>query len=213
MTDPADTADGSQAAQVDVPIGTITPYAGDCGNAGVSATLGRLGWMPCDGSSLLIDDYPELYNVIRLNFGGEYSNGVPVRYNLPDLSSQFVRGVNQTAVNPATGQPVDPDTAARVASGPNGATGNQVGSLQLPATGAPVTPFTTEVRGSHQHQARHLTDVSHNALGGSAFAQAKSSNAVRSTAAGGGHKHRVDQGGDAETLPVSLSLSFIIKAF
>jgi microcystin-dependent protein len=201
MTDPA------------IPIGTITPYSGDCGNAGVNATLGRLGWMPCDGSSLLIDDYPELYNVIRLNFGGEYNNGVPVRYNLPDLSSQFVRGVNLAAVDQATGEPVDPDAATRLASGPSGSTGNQVGSLQLPATGAPATPFTTEVRGSHQHEARHLTDVSHNALGGGSFDQAQSTGATATITADGEHAHRVDQGGDAETCPVSLSLFFIIKVF
>jgi len=208
-----DQPDAQAAALADVPFGTIAPYAGDCGNSGVIAALGRLGWLPCDGSSLLIDDYPELYNVIRLNYGGEYSNGVPVKYNLPALSSQFVRGVNLNATNPATGGTVDPDAATRLASGPGGTTGNQVGSMQLPATGAPANPFTTEVRGSHQHVGPHLTDTSHYALDGASFYQAKDTSGTSVIQSSGEHVHGVDQGGDQETRPVSLSLFFIIKAF
>jgi microcystin-dependent protein len=212
MTDPA-TEDAALAALADVPIGTIVPYTGDCGNVGVIGSLGRKGWMPCDGSSLLIDEYPELYEVIRVNYGGEFVGGVPVKYNLPDLSSQFIRGVNMKAINPATGKTVDPDTDARLASNANGNTGNLVGSMQLPATGAPGTVFRTEVRGSHQHKASHLTNSNHNALDGLSFWQARNTGDTSTIASGGEHAHKVDQGGDAETRPVNLSMFFIIKAY
>jgi microcystin-dependent protein len=213
MTDPATTEDTAAAALADVPIGTIVPYTGDCGNAGVIGSLGRKGWMPCDGSSLLIDEYPELYDVIRLNFGGSYAAGVPVKYNLPDLTSQFIRGVNLTAINPATGKTVDPDTDSRVASNEGGKTGNFVGSMQLPATGAPATVFTTEVRGSHHHKAGHLTGSNHRALDGVSFWQARDTGDTSTIASSGEHAHKVDQGGDAETRPANLSMFFIIKAY
>ena len=219
MTDPgpaeagqAEGGEGALAALAAVPIGTIAPYAGDCGNVGVIGQLGRKGWMPCDGSLLLIDEYPELYDVIRLNYGGEYAAGLPVKYNLPDLSSQFVRGVNLTAVD-KQGKTIDPDAAGRIASHAGGLTGNQVGSMQLPATGAPVTPFTTEMRGSHRHTAHHLTGNNHRAFSGLSFYQAQNTGETSTIQSAGEHVHKVDQGGDAETRPTSTSLFFIIKAY
>jgi microcystin-dependent protein len=217
MTDPAGGGPGeSQVADLaDVPIGTVTTYAGDCGDTGVIAHLGSLGWMLCDGSSLLIDEYPKLYNVIRLNFGGEYSPGnpVPVKFQLPDLSGQFVRGVNLTAIDQATGQTVDPDAATRVASAQNGNAGNHVGSLQLAATGLPATPLRTDGQGGHHHQAAHLTHKGELAFDSRDISQAKNNTSSVSLPSGGEHKHQVTGGGDTETRPVSLSLFFIIKAF
>jgi microcystin-dependent protein len=213
IAEPANPEEEATAALTDVPIGTIVPYTGDCGNAGVIGSLGRKGWMPCDGSMLLIDEYPELYEVIRLNFGGEYAAGLPVKYSLPDLTGQFIRGVNLTAVSPATGKSVDPDTDSRVASNVNGNTGNKVGSMQLPATGAPGTPFTTEVKGSHQHKAHHLTSSNHRALDGVSFWQARDTGDTATIASGGEHTHKVSQGGDAETRPTSVSMFYIIKAY
>jgi microcystin-dependent protein len=211
--DPAGAADEAVAALTDLPIGTIAPYTGDCGNAGVIGSLGRKGWMPCDGSMLLIDEYPELYDVIRLNYGGEYSAGLPVKYSLPDLTGQFIRGVNLTAINPSTGKSVDPDTDSRVASNVNGNTGNKVGSMQLPTTGAPGTPFATEVAGSHRHKAHHLTSTNHRALDGASFWQARDTGDTSTTASGGEHIHKVNLGGDAETRPTSVSMFYIIKAY
>jgi Phage Tail Collar Domain len=214
MTDTAGTGRASPDALTDVPIGTIVPYAGDCGNMGVVGALGRNGWMPCDGSSLLVDSYPELFAVIQVNFGGEFnSSGIPVKYYLPDLSNQFIRGVNLTATDKATGRTVDPDAAERLAIHPHGNTGNRVGSLQFSATGVPFTPFTTEQRGSHQHRAEHLTDKNQWVYGGASFDQARNTGDAATLKDAGDHPHRVDQGGDAETRPANVSLFFIIKAF
>ena len=217
MTDPAgagqaENEEAALAALVDVPVGTIMPFAGDCANVGTIGKLGRKGWMPCDGSVLLIDEYPDLYDVIRHNYGGEFAEGLPVKYNLPDLSSQFVRGVNLNALDPQ-GKTIDPDVDSRIPSNPGGNKGKLIGSMQLPSTGAPVTPFTTEVAGSHRHQAHHLTGGNHNAFAGVSFYQAQNTGDTSTINSAGEHVHKIDRGGDAETRPASTSLFFIIKAY
>lgn len=46
------------------------------------------GWLPCDGSELLIAEYRELYSFIGNIFGGDGE----LSFCLPDLRNQFVRG-------------------------------------------------------------------------------------------------------------------------
>ena len=48
-----------------VPVGSLTLYAGDLGNADISPT----GWMLCDGSILDIAKYPLLFQVLGERFG------------------------------------------------------------------------------------------------------------------------------------------------
>lgn len=61
------------------PLGTIQAFAFD-----------RIpnGWLLCDGKSLKINEYPELYQAIGTTFGGD---GVK-KFALPDLRSKFIRG-------------------------------------------------------------------------------------------------------------------------
>jgi hypothetical protein len=210
MTDQEGTGSAGPDAPAGLPLGTIVPYAGDCGDPGVTGALARLGWLPCDGAILPIGQYPELYEVIQLNFGGEYDQGTPVRFNLPDLSGQFVRGVNLTAVNPE-GRPVDPDVSGRVASHANGKAGNQVGSRQAPATGAPVTPFTAALDGRHWHPGGHISDRWQTLPQSGRMAITARDYILVDVSSDGAHTHQV-QGGDAETRPVNVSLFFIIKA-
>ena len=61
------------------PIGTIQAFAFE--------SL-PYGWLMCNGQSLKINDYPQLYNAIGISFGGD---GKDV-FNVPDLRSKFVRG-------------------------------------------------------------------------------------------------------------------------
>lgn len=61
------------------PIGTIQTFAFE--NI-------QQGWVICDGKSLKIEDYPELFNTIGTTFGG---NGTD-EFKVPDLRNQFVRG-------------------------------------------------------------------------------------------------------------------------
>jgi microcystin-dependent protein len=46
------------------------------------------GWKYCDGRSLSIKQYPELYNVIGCGFGGDFRN----YFNLPDLRPRDTDG-------------------------------------------------------------------------------------------------------------------------
>lgn len=61
------------------PIGTIQIFAFD--------SIPH-GWVQCDGRSLLIEIYPELFNAIGTVFGGD---GV-YDFSIPDLRGNFVRG-------------------------------------------------------------------------------------------------------------------------
>jgi len=67
-------------------IGEIIPYAG--------STSPVLGWLACDGSSLLRTDYPELFTVIGTSYG--FADGS--HFNLPDL-----RGRAAIAMGTGTG--------------------------------------------------------------------------------------------------------------
>lgn len=61
------------------PIGTIQAFAFE--NI-------PLGWFPCDGRKLNIDEFPDLYRAIGITFGGNEK----FFFNLPDLRGRFVRG-------------------------------------------------------------------------------------------------------------------------
>jgi len=70
------TAAGSE--YLGVPPGTVIAYAGS--NIPV-------GYLPCDGRTLNISDYPELYSAIGLTYGGDASS-----FRLPDFRGMFLRG-------------------------------------------------------------------------------------------------------------------------
>lgn len=62
-------------------IGEIIAYAGP--------TSPDARWLPCDGSSLLRVDYPDLFNVVGVVYGSTDSS----HFNLPDLRGRAVVGV------------------------------------------------------------------------------------------------------------------------
>jgi len=90
-----------------VPAGTIQAYAGETSKI-------PDGWLLCDGTSILVSQYADLFDKIGFNFGGIYPN-----FNLPDLRGQFLRGADLQSGN-------DPDYATRT----NGSTTEKIGSLQ-----------------------------------------------------------------------------------
>lgn len=195
----------------DVPIGTIVLYSGDCSNSSVIGRLARNGWIPCDGSLLQVDEYPELYAVLGISHGGEMEDGVIIRFNLPNLTGRFVRGVNDGAIDPVTNETVDPDVNQRMAANRLGNTADKVGSIQYHATGRPTTPFSTDAKGAHNHSASHLTGDDHRALDGVSFYQARNTGESSTIDKTGLHQHVVASGGDEETRPTSLSLYYIIR--
>jgi microcystin-dependent protein len=105
-------AQAAERAKNGVPAGSITPFAGD-----VDVSLPD-GYLVCDGRSVRINDYPELYDAIGTNWGGDGST----TFRLPDLRGYFLRGV-------ADASTVDPGKNSRGSrNGSN--SGNRVGSFQ-----------------------------------------------------------------------------------
>jgi microcystin-dependent protein len=96
------------------PAGMIIPTGWD-GSA-------KSGWLYCDGSSVLIDDYPSLYAAIGTRFG----QADATHFNIPDFRGRFLRGADDGAGN-------DPDAAGRTAMATGGNTGDNVGSVQADA--------------------------------------------------------------------------------
>jgi len=119
----------------EVPVGTVIAFAGqvapplpatasppDSGpgvtGAGIQAEL--LGWMLCDGRTLVAGAYPELFQALGTLYGGSGGN-----FNLPDYRGYFLRGTD-------AGSGRDPDVGARTPPA-GGATAAQVGSVQRDA--------------------------------------------------------------------------------
>ena len=76
----------------------------------------------CNGASLLRASYSSLFSAIGTAWG--YADGT--HFNLPDLRGRFIRGWDHGVAR-------DPDKASRTACNANGATGDNVGSVQAEA--------------------------------------------------------------------------------
>ncbi|MFE0463197.1 phage tail protein [Kitasatospora sp. NPDC058965] len=178
-------------------VGCVIGYGGIVsGNAQAPA-----GWLFCDGSAVSRTTYAALFGVIGTQHGG--GDGTTT-FNLPDHRGQFHRGVSDGTGN-------DPDSATRTAANPGGATGDQVGSVQGPATARPAAqPFGTDSQGDHQHTVDHLpTASSHPYVSASHYAHWNSGSADSDS--GGDHSHTTTPGGgDADTCPVNLYLHRLI---
>jgi len=113
-----------------MPVGAVIAFAGQIATLPVNpitttvyATVTEnFGWMLCDGSTLSIGEYGQLYNAI----GNQYNTGKEAsgQFSIPDYRGYFLRMVD-------LGTNRDPDTATRVL--PNGETSSAVGSIQQDA--------------------------------------------------------------------------------
>ena len=196
---------GMSSSAAEIPVGTIIPFAGDCSEGSTLEALIMAGWFPCDGSNLTVADFPDLYAAIGTCHGAKVVGKAVVSFNVPDLNSLFARGVDITAN-------VDPDKGSRTAPKPGANTGNEVGSFQGYATSAPHSPFTTDLQGSHSHTVGPVTTSYNHAWGGGPHEMAHVNGRGQSTAQiGGAHTHAITGGGDPETRPVNLCLSWIIR--
>jgi len=102
----------NDASVVNVPVGTILPFAG--GTA-------PFGYLPCDGVEKSRTAYPALFAALATTWG---EGDGTTTFNLPDLRGRFLRGQSGTALT-------DPDAASRFAIHNGGAMGDNVGSYQL----------------------------------------------------------------------------------
>ncbi|TGD73520.1 tail fiber protein [Mangrovimicrobium sediminis] len=183
---------------LNVPVGTILPFAGDIDETALAAA----GYLPCDGRELDRTDtqYIALFNVIGTSNGG---NGNP-DFLLPDLRGQFVRTLDGLAQR-------DPDAAKRQAAASGGASGDNVGSVQDSATAGPSIAFTTDSQGDHDHLVPGLPDEEYDcaaAITGNKGAAWKSGS--NNTSTDGAHEHNI-LGGDTESRPGNVYMNWIIR--
>jgi len=100
------------------PAGIIVPFAGKSSNV-------PNGWLLCDGRPFKKTDYPNLFDAIGTNWGGDATPN----FFLPDLQGKFLRGVSYLSNS-------DPEKNKREPSRPDlgtnnaGNSGNEVGSFQ-----------------------------------------------------------------------------------
>ncbi|MFV8754428.1 phage tail protein [Nannocystaceae bacterium ST9] len=127
----------------DPPVGALMAFAGQLGPSdpatanppATSETAGdqvtnpieAWGWMLCDGRSLSIYQYPELFAALGYLYGGSDGN-----FNIPDYRGYFWRGTD-------AGAGVDKDSATRTDPAGGTATNSGVGSIQ---------PFAVQ---THEH--------------------------------------------------------------
>ena len=74
-----------------MPVGSVIAFAGEIRTSGDrphETNLPMFNWLKCDGSSLEITQYPELFSALGYRYGGSGH-----KFNLPDLRGEFLRGV------------------------------------------------------------------------------------------------------------------------
>ena len=165
-------------------------------------------YMICDGSSLLITDYQDLFDII----GSTYTN-IPssTNFNLPDMRGLFVRGLDSS-------RGIDP---GRILSN----------SIQSDSTKLPSNPFNTNSDGLHTHtmstDGNHQHDITFNTSvqsgtstqclsipnynGQTTISTNNSGSHSHTIDANGSHSHIIINGGDSETRPVNIAVNYIIK--
>lgn len=116
----------------EIPVGAVVPFGG---NKIKSLAQKNINWLPCDGSEVNQENYPNLFENIGNGFGG---NPEVQMFCLPDFRGQFLRAVQGTDVSDAYNKTflLDPEAEIRTAPRPepeisdHGNTGNNVGSIQ-----------------------------------------------------------------------------------
>lgn len=76
-----------------IDIGMIIPFAG---NGGIP-----VGFLLCDGASVLRDTYPDLFSVIGTTYGAVDDT----HFNLPDLIDRFAEGAREAGIKKKAGLP------------------------------------------------------------------------------------------------------------
>lgn len=176
---PTERDNQTNASTSAVPVGAVLAYAGKLNGD----QLRSLGWSICDGESLGIGRYGELFQAIGTCNGGDGTSS----FNLPNYQGYFLRGLDPTST-------IDVDGRQRTSPASGGQTGANVGSIQGFATGAPKKAFIADVP--------HLPTEDHHNLAG---------NTDDMLSPGGEQTFKSSGGGDAETRPINAYVNFIIK--
>lgn len=193
VTPRPDFPEPSQLISYEMPVGSVISFAG---NLQGSAAAGQSGgfdghptvldhstWKVCDGSKLLREEYPELFNTLGYLYGGEHE-----KFCLPNLQGMFIRGVDPTQGSPAN------ENRQSIYSGDSYI---GVGSVQ---------PYAMRV---HQHNYTKQTQSSPGNKG-TAYAQSSSSTNTSGPIDKGMAIPSENQS-ETELRPVNVYLYFLIK--
>lgn len=171
-----------------IPIGSVVPIAGTN-----TAGLGNK-WLLCSGNVLQRKEYKELFQVIQNIHGGDTEN-----FYLPDYRGYFLRGVDgnshhdQDAHNRLPPQPTLPP-------GEQGASGDNVGSIQYSDTAQATNRFTAQVAHVPPLDPIEVDDVS-------GFSNARWTSAITTVTA------PTIGGGNTESRPINTYVDWYIKTF
>jgi microcystin-dependent protein len=188
----------------DTPAGVVYPFAGPIASIPV-------GYLLCDGSSLLRASYPALFSAIGVIYGA--ADGT--HFNLPDFRDKMLVGARQDD----SGTPKTNVTGALTANG---------GSITLTHSGASVTRgasgVTVNDHANHVHSgpASH-TSVSNkqgsssgsvvttNTHGNTGNPTATLTHSVTEPNAGAGHDHGFTQPNNHTAIPPYFAVVYMIK--
>lgn len=199
----------SNTSSSNVPVGVVMLYF---------SNTPPLNYLICDGSSLLISDYQDLYAILGQTYNNQSNTNSSLYFNLPDLRGEFIRGLDR-------GRNVDVNRTLSVQW--------QSSSTALPST----TPFQTNSQGSHSHttdaQGAHTHSYTQTSIngtlghglgdggpGGSYYPNILTTGTsttdsqglhVHTTDVQGAHTHTITSGGDNETRPRNMAANYIIK--
>jgi len=109
------------SSPVTLPVGTVLAFAGVIERQ--ATPLWAQGYLVCDGSSLPVSQFNELFLAIGYQYSSSDDGGT---FLLPDLRGYFLRGLDTRAKDDRDNH--DPDNDVRKL--PSGALGPQVGSAQ-----------------------------------------------------------------------------------
>ncbi|EJF79949.1 tail fiber protein [Bartonella doshiae] len=147
------------------------------------------GWLLCDGSNYLRDEYPELFAAIGETWGSGDSYGT---FNVPDLRGVFLRGLdNRRGLD----------------------YGRSLGSFQKDSFKAHSHRGWTDEVGRHSHNIPGLKKgILHEAPNPN-YLICYLTDKEDTTSFAGQHKHRflTDETGDNETRPVNMAVVYAIK--
>lgn len=185
---------GNYQTITEEPLRTV-PYANTAGNGvpvgSVVAFGGNtvpLGWLLCDGKSVLKTDYPNLFNLIGYAYGGSGAS-----FNLPDYRGVFLSGMDAS----------ESDTLDT--------------SKHTYTTAAPRNRFTvTESQHNHsyiKYQVDYNGDLNTiQALTGKYNSDGSfPTGATNTFGPDGAHTHNSVTGGDNETRPYNAAVLYMIK--
>jgi microcystin-dependent protein len=195
----------------DLPVGFVMPWASGSSSA-------PDGWLLCDGRALKSTEYPDLFAAIGILWGDGSSGagaGSGTDFNLPDLRGEFIRGADAGANAGAQKSYATAAPKGLRSNAPNAAVGaqtNSAGSHDHPMSSSGYSGITS-INGAPGSIA------SGRIRGYSAFPTGFENvwslwfNTATFPSAGQ-HTHTVipnSTGGDSETRPRNVAMSFLIK--